>query len=321
LQKSRVRVLVVDDFQPWREFVCSELGTLPWLEVIAQVSDGLDAVQKAQELQADLILLDIGLPTLNGIEAARRIRQSAPKTGIIFVSENRNRDIADAALSTGALGYITKSDAARELLHAVDAILHGQWHSSLGLSQPFLVKPELVQGLNDAASARQPNDRQVQPITAYENIVDDAVDIMRSDYASMQMLYPKRARGGELRLLAFRGFNPEAAKFWEWVRADSKSTCGIALRDGQRVVAPDIATCDFMTDSEDQRIYLQTGIRACQTTPLIAGAGNVVGMLSTHWLMPHHPSEQDFLRFDALAKQAADLIECCNREEYSPEGQ
>jgi len=151
--------------------------------------------------------------------------------------------------------------------------------------------------------------------SSYENIVDDAVAVMRSDYASVQMLFPERGTGGELRLMAFRGFNPEAAKYWEWVRADSKSTCGIALRETRRVVAPDIAACDFMADSEDQQVYLQTGIHACQTTPLIARAGNVVGMISTHWRTPHQPSEEDFDSFDILARQAADLIERCRQEE------
>jgi GAF domain-containing protein len=145
----------------------------------------------------------------------------------------------------------------------------------------------------------------------YEKIVDDALTLMRADYASMQMLYPERGTGGGLRLLAFRGFNPQAAKFWEWVRADSKSTCGIALRTSQRVIAPDIAACDFMDHSEDQQVYLQTGIHACQTTPLIVGSGNVVGMISTHWRTSHKPSEKDLLLFDALAMQAADLIERC----------
>jgi GAF domain-containing protein len=145
----------------------------------------------------------------------------------------------------------------------------------------------------------------------YEKVVDDALTLMRSDYASMQMLYPERGPGGGLRLLAFRGFNPQAAKFWEWVRADSKSTCGIALRTSQRVIAPDITVCDFMDHSEDQQVYLQTGIRACQTTPLIVASGNVVGMISTHWRTPHKPSEKDLLLFDALATQAADLIERC----------
>src|SRR5690348_2172269 len=149
----------------------------------------------------------------------------------------------------------------------------------------------------------------------YEKIVDAAVIIMRSDYASMQMLFPERGSGGELRLLAFRGFNPEAARFWEWVRADSKSTCGLALRSGQRVVAPDIANCSVMAGSEDQSIYLATGIHACQTTPLIGRGGNVVGMISTHWRAPHQPSERDFRLFDILARQAADLIERARREQ------
>lgn len=154
--------------------------------------------------------------------------------------------------------------------------------------------------------------RAYEPYTAtshYEKIVDDAVAVMHSEYASLQRLHPERGTGGELRLLAFRGFNPLAATFWEWVRADSKSTCGIALRTSQRVVAPDIAACDFMADSEDQLVYLQTGIYACQTTPLIARNGNVVGMISTHWRRPYQPSEDDFRRFDILAREAADLIQ------------
>lgn len=143
----------------------------------------------------------------------------------------------------------------------------------------------------------------------YQKIVNDAVHFMRSDYASLQMLFPERGSGGELRLLAFRGFNPEAAKFWEWVRADSKSTCGIALAEKKRVIAPDIAHCDFMAGSEDQEIYLQTGILACQTTPLIGSGGNVVGMISTHWSRPHQCSESDLQLFDTLARRAAGLIE------------
>jgi GAF domain-containing protein len=154
-----------------------------------------------------------------------------------------------------------------------------------------------------------------QQLSDYEKIVDDAVALMRCDCASVQMLFPERGSNGELRLLAFRGFNSQAARFWEWVRADSKSTCGIALRDKKRVVAPNIATCDFMVGSEDQRTYLQTGIRACQTTPLIGRGGKVVGMISTHWLTPHQPSEKDFELFDILARQAADFIESCGGEE------
>ena len=70
-----IRVLVVEDSEPFWKLICSTLGKRPELQIVGEVSDGLEAVQKAEELQPDLILLDIGLPTLGGIEAARRIRK------------------------------------------------------------------------------------------------------------------------------------------------------------------------------------------------------------------------------------------------------
>jgi DNA-binding NarL/FixJ family response regulator len=124
--EESIRVLVVDDYEPFRRFVSSTLEKQPGLQVIGEVSDGLEAVQRAEELHPDLIVLDIGLPNLNGIEAARRIRERVPKAKILFVSENRSSDIIEGALRTGASGYVVKSAAARELLPAVEAVLQGQ---------------------------------------------------------------------------------------------------------------------------------------------------------------------------------------------------
>lgn len=155
----------------------------------------------------------------------------------------------------------------------------------------------------------------------YERILDAAVAVMHAEYGSMQMLYPERGSGGELRLLAFRGFNSRAATFWDWVRADSESTCGVALRTGKRVIAPDVARCDFMSGTEDRETYLQTGIHAVQTTPLISRAGRVLGMISTHWGKPHEPPEDDLRRLDVLARLAADLIERAQAEMAQREGE
>jgi CheY-like chemotaxis protein len=119
-------VLLVDDHQRLRDFVFSMLLKHSELRVIGEASDGPEAIERANTLQPDLILLDIGLPTLNGIEAARRIREVSPASKILFVSENRCPDIAEAALSTGADGYVVKSDAASELLPAIDAVLRGK---------------------------------------------------------------------------------------------------------------------------------------------------------------------------------------------------
>lgn len=149
----------------------------------------------------------------------------------------------------------------------------------------------------------------------YEEIIDAAVSIMRSDFASMQMLYPERGACGELRLLGFRGFTPEVATFWEWVTADSKCSCGAALRARNRVVVPDVEACDFMGGSEDGAAYRAAGIRAVQTTPLISRSGELVGMISTHWRKCHQPSERDLRLLDILARQAADFIERKNTEE------
>lgn len=123
---SLIRILVVDDFEPWRRFVASALQKHSSLQIVFEASDGLQAVNKAKELQPDLILLDIGLPLLNGIEAARRICELAPNAKILFLSENDSSEIADAALNTGAKGYVIKSDAGRELLPAIQAVIEGK---------------------------------------------------------------------------------------------------------------------------------------------------------------------------------------------------
>ncbi|HET9130292.1 MAG TPA: response regulator transcription factor [Terriglobia bacterium] len=121
-----IRALVVDDYEPWLRFTCSKLQEQGDMQVVGRVSDGLDAVRKAGELKPDLILLDIGLPTLNGIEAARRIRDVSFRSQVLFVSENRCPEVVEEALSTGAVGYVFKSDAGRELLPAVESVLEGK---------------------------------------------------------------------------------------------------------------------------------------------------------------------------------------------------
>jgi DNA-binding NarL/FixJ family response regulator len=129
-----VRVLVVDDYEPFRHFVCATLAQNPELQVVGEASDGLEAVHKAQDLQPALIVLDIGLPTLNGIEAARRIRKLSPDSKILFVSQENSPDVVHGVLSLGALGYVVKSHAGRELLAAVATVLEDRQFVSSGLA-------------------------------------------------------------------------------------------------------------------------------------------------------------------------------------------
>ena len=151
-----IRVLVAEDYSPFRRFLTSTIQNRQELQVICEVEDGSEAVQKAEALQPELVLLDIGLPGLNGIEAARQIRKLSPNSKILFVSQESSADIVQAALDTGAGGYIVKADAGRELVAALDAVLRGETFVSKSLSAHGLTKahdrsalhaPETLDGL------------------------------------------------------------------------------------------------------------------------------------------------------------------------------
>ncbi len=131
---SSVRVLVVEDFDPFRQYVCSILRNSPELQVIGEASDGLEGVQKAEDLQPDLIVLDIGLPTINGLEAARRIRKVCPESKVVFLSRESDADVVQEALRLGAQGYVVKTRAGTELLLAVDEVRRGRQFVSGGVT-------------------------------------------------------------------------------------------------------------------------------------------------------------------------------------------
>ena len=128
-----VRILLVDDHEPFRRFVASALHDRPNLHVIGEAGDGFEAVRQAEALQPDLILLDIGLPGLNGIGAARRMGELAPNARIIFLTQESSTDMVREALSLGAWGYLIKVQAGKELLVAVEMVMQGKRFVSSGL--------------------------------------------------------------------------------------------------------------------------------------------------------------------------------------------
>ena len=160
MKTSGISIIVVDDFQPWRDYVCSILPQ--WLDspVIAEARDGLEAVHRAEELQPDLILLDVSLPELNGIEVARCIRETSPRSKILFVSEDRSPEIAEEGLRTGARGYITKSSAASELWPAIQAVLRNELFLGKGLSVLF-------------------NEHSAQPFPGPTPLLEEAAEVTR----------------------------------------------------------------------------------------------------------------------------------------------
>jgi two-component system NarL family response regulator len=123
---SSIRILVVDDHEVVRRVICSLLSSDPALDVVCQSADGEGAVEKAEELQPDLVLLDISLPGISGIEAGRRIRKVSPDSYIIFLSQHDSLQMVKDALRVGGHGYVTKMDAGAELLKAIRTVSEGK---------------------------------------------------------------------------------------------------------------------------------------------------------------------------------------------------
>jgi DNA-binding NarL/FixJ family response regulator len=126
LGMSVTHVLVVDDFVPWHRFVSRLFDSESDLQISSVAIDGLDAVQKAKELQPELILMDLSLPGMNGIAATRQILVYSPRSKVLFVSEHRDSEVIQAAFEAGACGYVLKSDANSDLILGIRTILLGQ---------------------------------------------------------------------------------------------------------------------------------------------------------------------------------------------------
>jgi DNA-binding NarL/FixJ family response regulator len=133
-----LRILIVDDFEKFRRYLCSALEQDRRFEIAGQACDGMEAVQKASELQPDLVLLDVGLPKLNGVQAAKQLRKVAPLAKVLLISQEFSFDVVKAALRSGALGYIQKLNVARELLPGIEAVLEGRYFVRGTVKEKFL---------------------------------------------------------------------------------------------------------------------------------------------------------------------------------------
>jgi DNA-binding NarL/FixJ family response regulator len=116
---------VVDDSEPWRRFASSTLRKEPGMQVVGEASNGPEAFQMAVELEPDLILMGLGVPSANGIETARRIREMVPEAKIIFLSEESSFEIVQEAMKLGARAYVFKTMVANDLISTVETVQSG----------------------------------------------------------------------------------------------------------------------------------------------------------------------------------------------------
>jgi DNA-binding NarL/FixJ family response regulator len=131
---SVITILVVDDAEHWRKFVSFILRIDPAMTIVSEASDGTQAVQEAKQHQPTIVLLDIGLPGINGIEAGWRILREAPNSKIIYVSQESDIEVVQEALAVGAAGYVSKIDAGSQLVEAINSAMRGQRFISTSLS-------------------------------------------------------------------------------------------------------------------------------------------------------------------------------------------
>ena len=168
---------------------------------------------------------------------------------------------------------------------------------------------QLTRELQDMKQLQEISNRLIEKDdiqSLYEAILDSAMAIMNAGFASIQSVIADK---NELHLLAHRNFHPASADYWKCVKGSSTKVCAHALRSMDRVMVHDIGSFPYPMTKEDNDAFCLSGIGSLQTTPLFSRAGNHVGMLSTHWKMPHTASSMELGLFDVLARQAADLIE------------
>lgn len=150
ISEPAIRILVVDDFELWRRHLLGQLEKCPCFLVVGEASDGPEALRKVEQFEPALILLDVGLPGMDGIAVTSAILRVTPKSKILIISAHNNGAITRAAFRAGAHGYLLKTDAGKELIPAIESVLRGDLFVSRTVASDFSFSEDASQVFGDS---------------------------------------------------------------------------------------------------------------------------------------------------------------------------
>lgn len=165
-----VHILLADDHEVVRKGLRALLETQPGWKVIAEATDGREAVDKAQSMHPDVAIVDIGMPSLNGLEATRQIVKKAPRTRVLVLTMHDTNPLIQQVVKAGARGYVLKSDVASDLVAAVEALTRDQTFFTSKVSQiildRYVGKSDVPENVADPDSPLTPREREVVQLLA-----------------------------------------------------------------------------------------------------------------------------------------------------------
>jgi len=296
VETTCVRVLIADDHCGWRAMLQTALSREPGLEVIAEAGDGLEAVQRATDASPDLVLMDLSMPVMNGIQATARILSLQPACRVLMLTEARTPEIAAEALRTGATGYVIKSNAEVELIPAIQTVLDG----GVFVSESIRIAANglgIEPGVESESDRRNPfAEHAASP--AIQGFLELVVRASRADFGSLQLF---DSDNNVLRMVAHFGFDSEFVEHFKTVAHENYTLCSRAMAGRRRVVANDILDYAFAS-RRTRDVMLRANVRSCQATPLLCNICGFMGVVSTHYARPGGPAPEVLPEVDHLAK-------------------
>jgi signal transduction histidine kinase/DNA-binding response OmpR family regulator len=299
---ERARILVADDNADMRDYLRRLLSARYEVRTAA---DGAEALAALRDELPDLLLSDIMMPRLDGYALLRAVRADPALADlpVVLLSARAGEEASVEGLEAGADDYLVKPFSARELLARVAANLE-MARLRRGFSQRTAADLQAMTRLHEVGNqcVRAGNELE----RCLQEILDAAIAITGADKGNIQLV---DAASDALEIAAQRGFDEPFLKFFGSVHEEFASVCGTAMQSAGCVVVEDITRSAIFTGTPALGVVLEAGVRAVQSTPLLSRTGKVLGMISTHFRLPHRPGERELRLMDLLARMAADYLE------------